>query len=110
MFYSDHLIRNDHRLAGTRTLNRHDPFYKEAGKRRRQSFDVAGFFQSEQTAFADFDGRYRLGFNFQNLGPKINYDANVSDINANFLPAQMKLGGSFDFIFDDYNKITTSLV
>jgi hypothetical protein len=73
------------------------------------AFDVAGFFQSEQTAFADFDGRYRIGFNFQNLGPKINYDANVSDINANFLPAQMKLGGSFDFIFDDYNKITTSL-
>jgi len=76
---------------------------------RSFAFDVAGFFQSEQTAFADFDGRYRIGFNFQNLGPKINYDANVSDINANFLPAQMKLGGSFDFIFDDYNKITTSL-
>lgn len=73
------------------------------------AFDVAGFFQSEPTAFTDFDGLYRLGFNFQNLGPKINYDANVSDINANFLPAQMKLGGSFDFIFDDYNKITTSL-
>ena len=73
------------------------------------AFDVAGFFQSEATAFTDFDGLYRLGFNFQNLGPKINYDANVSDINANFLPAQMKLGGSFDFIFDDYNKITTSL-
>ena len=73
------------------------------------AFDVAGFFQSEQTAFNDFDGRYRIGFNFQNLGPKINYDANVSDINANFLPSQMKLGGSFDFIFDDYNKITTSL-
>ncbi len=73
------------------------------------AFDVAGFFQSEPTAFTDFDGRYRLGFNFQNLGPKINYDANVSDINANFLPAQMKLGGGFDFIFDDYNKITTSL-
>jgi hypothetical protein len=73
------------------------------------AFDVAGFFQSEQTAFSEFDGRYRIGFNFQNLGPKINYDANVSDINANFLPAQLKLGGGFDFIFDDYNKITTSL-
>jgi hypothetical protein len=31
------------------------------------AFDVAGFFQSEQTAFNDFDGRYRIGFNFQNL-------------------------------------------
>ncbi|MSP85064.1 MAG: type IX secretion system outer membrane channel protein PorV [Flavobacteriaceae bacterium] len=74
------------------------------------AFDVAGFFQSEQTAFTDFDGRYRIGFNFQNLGPKISYDSTISnEINANFLPAQMKLGGSFDFIFDDYNKITTSL-
>jgi len=74
------------------------------------AFDVAGFFQSEQTAFSDFDGRYRIGFNFQNLGPKISYDSSVSnEINANFLPAQMKLGGSFDFIFDDYNKVTASL-
>ena len=74
------------------------------------AFDVAGFFQSEQAAFNDFDGRYRIGFNFQNLGPKISYDSSVSnEINANFLPAQMRLGGSFDFIFDDYNKITTSL-
>ena len=74
------------------------------------SFDVAGFFQSEQTAFSEFDGRYRIGFNFQNLGPKISYDSEASnEINANFLPAQMKFGGSFDFIFDDYNKVTASV-
>jgi hypothetical protein len=74
------------------------------------AFDVAGFFQSEQTAFSDFDGRYRIGFNLQNLGPKISYDSEISnEINANFLPAQMKFGGSFDFIFDDYNKVTASL-
>ena len=74
------------------------------------AFDVAGFFQSEQTAFAEFDGRYRIGFNLQNLGPKISYDSEVSnEINANFLPAQMKFGGSFDFIFDDYNKVTASV-
>ncbi len=74
------------------------------------AFDVAGFFQSEQTAFSEFDGRYRFGFNFQNLGPKISYDSSVSsELNANFLPAQMKFGGGFDFIFDDYNKVTASL-
>ena len=74
------------------------------------AFDVAGFFQSEEKAFTDFDGKYRLGFNFQNLGPKINYDSSVSsEINANFLPAQMKLGGAFDFIFDEYNKVTASV-
>lgn len=74
------------------------------------AFDVAGFFQSEQVAYTDFDGRYRIGFNFQNLGPKISYDsAGSNEINANFLPAQMKLGGSFDFIFDEYNKVTASV-
>ena len=74
------------------------------------AFDVAGFYQSEEKAFNDFDGKYRLGFNFQNLGPKINYDSSVSsEINANFLPAQMKLGGAFDFIFDEYNKVTASV-
>lgn len=74
------------------------------------AFDLSGFFQSEQTAFNDFDGRYRIGFNLQNLGPKISYDSSVSnELNANFLPSQMKLGGSFDFIFDDYNKVTASV-
>ena len=74
------------------------------------AFDVAGFYQSDEKAFTDFDGKYRLGFNFQNLGPKINYDSSVSsEINANFLPAQMKLGGAFDFIFDEYNKVTASV-
>ena len=74
------------------------------------AFDVAGFYQSDEKAFTDFDGKYRLGFNFQNLGPKISYDSSVSsEINANFLPAQMKLGGAYDFIFDEYNKVTASV-
>ncbi|NMH29670.1 type IX secretion system outer membrane channel protein PorV [Flavobacterium silvaticum] len=71
--------------------------------------DVAGFYQSEEIAFTDFNGRYRLGFNFQNLGPKIRYDITQDDTNANFLPANMRLGGAFDFILDDYNKVTASV-
>jgi hypothetical protein len=44
------------------------------------------------------------------MGPKINYDAGASDDNsANFLPANMKLGGGFDFIFDEYNKISINV-
>ncbi len=68
--------------------------------------DVAGYFQSEEVAFDDFNGRWRAGFNFQNMGPKMNYNDDVSDLTSNFLPANMKLGGGFDFIFDEYNKIT----
>lgn len=74
------------------------------------AFDIAGFYQSEETALADFNGRLRLGFNFQNLGPKINYDAGQDDENsANFLPANMRLGGGYDFIFDEYNKVSVNI-
>jgi hypothetical protein len=69
--------------------------------------DVAGFFQSEEIAYSDFNGRWRAGFNFQNMGPKMSYDND--DISANFLPANMKLGGGFDFILDEYNKIAVNM-
>ncbi|RXR17884.1 type IX secretion system outer membrane channel protein PorV [Flavobacterium amnicola] len=70
--------------------------------------DVAGFYQSEEMAFTSFNGRYRLGFNLQNLGPKISYDADI-ERSSNFLPSNLKLGGGFDFIFDDYNKVAVNL-
>jgi hypothetical protein len=69
--------------------------------------DVAGFFQSEELAFNEFNGRWRAGFNIQNLGPKISYDND--DTNSNFLPANLKLGAGFDFILDDYNKIALNV-
>ncbi|WP_338410605.1 type IX secretion system outer membrane channel protein PorV [uncultured Flavobacterium sp.] len=67
------------------------------------AFDVSGYYQSEEQAYTDFDGRWRAGFNLQNLGPKIKYDNGIT--NANFLPSNLRLGSGFDFIFDDYNKI-----
>lgn len=76
---------------------------------RSFAVDVSGFYQSEEIAFNEFNGKYRLGFNFQNLGPKISYDRTQNDISSNFLPANMKLGGGFDFILDDYNKVSLNL-
>jgi hypothetical protein len=74
------------------------------------AFDIAGFYQSEEVAYNDFNGRWRAGFNFQNMGPKINYDlSKSSNAGSNFLPANMKLGGGFDFILDDYNKVAINL-
>jgi hypothetical protein len=65
--------------------------------------DVAGYYQSEEIAYSDFNGRWRAGFNFQNMGPKISYDND--DFNNNFLPANMRLGTGFDFVLDEYNKV-----
>lgn len=71
--------------------------------------DISGFFQGEEIAYNDFNGRMRLGFNIQNLGPKISYDQSISDKTANFLPANLKLGGGYDFVFDEYNKFSLNL-
>ena len=69
--------------------------------------DVAGFFQSEEVAYNDFNGRWRAGFNIQNLGPKISYDN--TDFSNNFLPTNLKVGTGFDFILDDYNKVALNV-
>lgn len=73
------------------------------------AFDVSGYHQSEEMAFNSFNGKLRWGFNFQNLGPKINYDKASGSDNANFLPSNMKLGAGFDFILDDYNKVSLNV-
>lgn len=71
------------------------------------AIDIAGFYQSEEIAYNNFNGRWRAGFNIQNLGPKLSYDND--EISANFLPANLKLGTGFDFILDDYNKLGLNL-
>ena len=67
--------------------------------------DVSGYYQSEEDNYGDFNGRYRLGFNIANIGPKVSYTPGEED----FIPTNLKLGGGFDFILDDYNTIATTL-
>ncbi|GAA3616816.1 type IX secretion system outer membrane channel protein PorV [Flavivirga amylovorans] len=67
--------------------------------------DISGYYQSEEEAYADFNGRWRMGFAIQNIGPKFKYDDAGLD---NFQPTTLRLGGGFDFIFDDYNKVAVT--
>ena len=90
-------IRSNLKIAGAGT---------DATAASTFAVDIAGYYQSEEVAYDDFNGRWRAGFNFQNMGPKISYDND--DLNDNFLPANMRLGGGFDFIFDEYNKVSVS--
>ena len=76
-----------------------DPSSKAAGS---LGVDISGYYQSEEEAYSDFNGRWRGGFAIQNLGPKIKYDDAGRE---NFLPTNLRLGGGFDFIFDQYNRI-----
>lgn len=67
--------------------------------------DISGFYQSEEQAYNSFNGKTRFGFAIQNLGPKIKYDDGGRE---NFLPTNLRVGGGFDFIFDDYNKLAVT--
>ncbi|MFT4838547.1 MAG: hypothetical protein ACJAWA_000978 [Nonlabens sp.] len=65
--------------------------------------DVSGYYQSEEEAYDNFNGRWRGGFNISNIGPKVSYDAGGQE---NFIPTNMALGGGFDFILNDgFSKI-----
>ncbi|AUC86675.1 hypothetical protein CW731_07875 [Polaribacter sp. ALD11] len=69
--------------------------------------DVSGYYQSLEENYGNFNGRYRIGFNIANIGPKVNYTTDAN--NEDFIPTNLKLGGGFDFILDDYNTISTTL-
>lgn len=81
--------------------------YSDASAANTFAVDIAGYYQSEQIAYSDFDGRWRAGFNIQNLGPKLSYDND--EFSSNFLPTNLRLGAGFDFIMDEYNTIGFTL-
>ena len=89
-------LRSDLRLSVV------DPLFKAAGS---YGVDIAGYYQSEEVAYDDFNGRWRGGFALQNIGPKIKYDDGGRE---NFIPTTLRLGGGFDFIFDYYNKLNVT--
>lgn len=61
--------------------------------------DVSAYYQSEEENYGTFNGRYRLGMNITNIGPKVEYIPGEQS----FIPTNMKLGGGFDFIFGNAN-------
>jgi hypothetical protein len=89
-------------LTSDLKINAVDP---DSGSASSFAVDISGFYQSEENAYSDFNGRWRAGFALQNIGPKIKYDDAGRE---NFLPTTMRLGGGFDFIFDEYNKLAVT--
>lgn len=69
--------------------------------------DVSGYYQSFEENYGNFNGRYRVGFNISNIGPKVTYTPGTG--NEDFIPTNLKFGGGFDFILDDYNIISTNV-
>ncbi|MEW7279873.1 type IX secretion system outer membrane channel protein PorV [Aquimarina sp. 2201CG1-2-11] len=68
--------------------------------------DIAGFYRSDEIAFSSFNGRVRAGAAISNIGPKITYGDSGQE---NFIPTNFRLGGAFDFILNEENRITPSI-
>ena len=66
--------------------------------------DVAAFLKTP-IALPSVDATLNLGLNISNIGSKISYDKNTS---SNFIPTNMRLGGSFEYPVDKFNKISVS--
>ena len=49
---------------------------------------------------------FGLGFNLSNLGGKMSYDEGTTQ---NFIPANMRLGVSYELPFDNYNRLTATV-
>ena len=91
--YSD--LNNGINLAGG------TPMYPGAAV----SVDISAYYKTPLTV-QNVDGQMAFGVNISNIGSKISYDQNET---SNFIPTNLRLGGSYDYPIDNYNKISVSV-
>jgi hypothetical protein len=69
------------------------------------SADISAYYHSK-TIVDNLPADWAFGLNISNLGNKISY---TDDATKDFLPANLRLGGSFGLDMDSYNKITLAI-
>jgi len=67
--------------------------------------DIAGYYH-KYIMLGNSECLLGLGINASNIGSKISYDQGTT---SNFIPTNLKIGGSLLFPMDDYNKIAINL-
>jgi hypothetical protein len=66
--------------------------------------DVSAYYRTP-VSLQNTEGTLAFGANISNIGSKISYDKKET---SNFLPTNMRLGTSFDYPLDQYNRISVS--
>lgn len=67
--------------------------------------DLGTYYQKEITVL-DKESVLRLGINISNIGSKMSY---TDDQDPDFIPINMRFGGSLEFELDQYNSITLAV-
>lgn len=66
--------------------------------------DVSAYYKTP-ISLATGDGQLAFGFNASNIGGKISYDKGTT---TSFIPSNLRIGTSFDYPLDAYNRISFS--
>jgi hypothetical protein len=67
--------------------------------------DMAGYW-NKYVMIGNSEALLGLGFNISNIGSKISYDNNNT---SNFIPTNLRIGGSLLYPLDDYNSLAFNL-
>jgi hypothetical protein len=65
--------------------------------------DISAYYHKD-LRLRNKDAVFALGINFSNIGSKMSYTDSPS--NSEFIPMNLRLGTSFTYDFDNYNKLT----
>jgi hypothetical protein len=68
--------------------------------------DVSGYYNKD-LKLRNKNAVFALGFNFSNIGSKMSYTDSRS--NSEFIPMNLRLGTSFTYDFDNFNKLTIAI-
>jgi Type IX secretion system protein PorV len=64
--------------------------------------DISMYYVNDDVMLAEKNGTFSFGVNISNLGNKISY----TEVDKDFLPANLKIGAAYKYEADDYNSIT----
>lgn len=92
-------IRSDMRIKNV-------PGYEDMNVVNTFAADLGMYYQSEETNYGEFNGRWRAGLGLANLGPKVQLSVGGE---KSFIPTNLRLGAGFDFILDENSVIKTTL-
>jgi Type IX secretion system protein PorV len=73
---------------------------------RTIAVDVSALYKKEKIKFGDKTGTLSFGMNVSNIGAKISYSDRNGKNNANYIPINLRLGGSMTLNIDDYNTVS----
>jgi len=68
--------------------------------------DIAAYYSAPVNVGEAKEGRAAFGVNISNIGTKISYD---NGITQQFIPTNLRLGGAFEYPFDEFNSLTVAL-